>query len=134
MTKTVLNSRTKENFKITVKSIYSTNPDTIFHSYWNCGYISVPIKDAKFIYSDRLLVHGGITYESYSEDKKFFVLGFDCAHYCDSKQFIKNPRSTGYCKNELIHLSKQIKRQIISSRKRSIKNAIKAIKGLKGLK
>lgn len=58
----------------------------------------------------------------------FLVLGFDCAHYRDSKQFIKTPRSTGYCKNELIHLSKQIKRQIISSRKRMIKNAIKGLK------
>ena len=128
MTKIVLNSRTKENFKITVKSIYTSNQDAIFHSYWNCGYIYVPIQNDKFINSDRLSVHGGITYESYSPDNKFLVLGFDCVHYCDSKQFIKNPRSTGYCKNELIHLSKQIKRQIISSRKRMIKNAMKGLK------
>lgn len=132
MSKIVLNSRTKENFKIYVRKIESEYESNIMFPYWNCGYISIPVQNVKYIEDIyNLNVHGGITYTNYEKDNQFLVLGFDCAHYDDSPQFIKNPRSTGYCKNELINLSKQIKKQILNGRRRMIKNAIKAIKGLK---
>jgi hypothetical protein len=33
---------------------------------------------------DKLKVHGGITYSDYHEDKKGWVIGFDCAHFGDN--------------------------------------------------
>ena len=132
MSKIVLNSRTKENFKITVRKIESGYESNINHSFWYCGYISIPIQNAKFINSDILSVHGGITYTNYEKDNQFLVLGFDCAHYADSPQFIKSPRSVGYCENELINLSKQIKKQILNGRRRMIKNKIKSLQTQKG--
>ena len=132
MSKIVLNSRTKENFKIYVRKIESEYESNIMFPYWHCGYIFVPVQNVKYIEDIyNLNVHGGITYTNYEKDNQFLVLGFDCAHYADSPQFIKSPRSVGYCKNELINLSKQIKKQILNGRRRMIKNAIKAIKGLK---
>lgn len=132
MSKIVLNSRTKENFKINVRKIERGYESNINHSFWHCGYIYIPVQNAKYIDSDILLVHGGITYDAYSDDCNFLVLGFDCAHCADSPQFIKSPRSVGYCKNELINLSKQIKKQILNGRRRLIKNKIKSLQLQKG--
>ena len=133
MSKIVLNSRTKENFKICVRKIESVYESNINHSFWNCGYIFVPVCNAKFIEDIyNLNVHGGITYTNYEKDNQFLVLGFDCAHYADSPQFIKSPRSVGYCENELINLSKQIKKQILNGRRRMIKNKIKSLQTQKG--
>ena len=67
--KIVLNSRTKENFKISVRRIEPEYKLDIEHSYWCCGYIYIPIQNAKFIDYNILLVHGGITYVNYSQDK-----------------------------------------------------------------
>lgn len=131
MSKIVLQARTKENFKIHVRKIETGYESSTIHSFWNCGYISIPVQNAKFIYSDRLSVHGGITYDARSDNWDFLVIGFDCAHCCDAPWIIKNPRSIGYCKNELINLSKQIKKQILNGRKRLIKNKIKEIRNLK---
>lgn len=33
---------------------------------------------------DELRVHGGITYSDYQEDRKGWVIGFDCAHWNDN--------------------------------------------------
>lgn len=63
MSKIVLNSRTKENFKITVRKIESGYESNIMFPYWNCGYIFVPVQNAKFIEDIyNLTVHGGITF------------------------------------------------------------------------
>lgn len=51
-----------------------------------CGYVQLT-KDNKLFEKDYmsieepLIVHGGITYASYVEDKWF--IGFDCAHFSD---------------------------------------------------
>ena len=127
--KITFNSITKEKFKITVKRCETGTETENWHSFWNCGYIYIPIQHERYINSNELYVHGGITYEEVSEDGKFYVLGFDCAHYMDMKKFRKCPRSTDYCKNDLIHLSRQIKKQIISGKKKIIKNKIKKLKG-----
>lgn len=124
LSKIVFNARTKENFKIYVNRIESDYELTINHPYWNCGYISIPIQNAKFIDSNILSVHGGITYINYSRDEKYLILGFDTAHLIDSPQYSKSPKSVGYCKNELIHLSRQINKLIITGRKKLITSKI----------
>lgn len=127
--KNVLNSKTKENFKIIVRKMEPGYESTINHPYWLCGYISIPVQNAKFIDYDILPVHGGITYTNISRDNKFLVLGFDCAHLMDSPQYSKSPKSIGYCKNELFYLSKQINKLIIKGRKKMIKAKIKQLQG-----
>jgi hypothetical protein len=128
--KTVLNFRTKEQYRCNVLKLNRGCETEYSFGHWKCGYIYVSIINYKYIDSSKLNVHGGTTYESYSGDKKYIVFGFDCAHYDDSPIYIPRPRSTGYCKNELIHLSKQINKMILSGRKRMIKNKIKLIKEL----
>ena len=125
--KIVLNARTKENFKIYVRCIQPDYESTIDHPYWNCGYISIPVQNGKFIDYDTLSVHGGVTYTNISDDNKYLILGFDTAHLMDSPQYSKSPKSIGYCKNELIHLSRQINKLIITGRKKLIKSKIKLL-------
>ena len=57
---------------------------------------------------DSALVHGGVTYCNIGYNTKKITLGFDCNHYQDTKEFIKEPRSLGYCKTNLISLSKAV--------------------------
>lgn len=125
--KTTLSFKTKERFKANVKLLYTDYKSEIMFNNWKCEYIYVPIRNYKYVYSYRLSVYGGITFESYSKCKKYIIFGFDCAHYNDSPRYIPRPRSTGYCKNELIKLSKQINKMILSGRKRMIKNKIKEL-------
>lgn len=126
--KTTLNFKTLEGFKCSVITLDCEYNSDFSFRYWNCGYIYVPICNVKFVDFDKLIVHSGITYNQTSEDNKFYILGFDCAHYNDSPRYIKRPRSLGYCKNELEYLSRQIKKMILTGRKRLIKNLIKRIK------
>lgn len=122
--KIILNAKTKENFKIIVRKMEPGYESTINHSYWLCGYISIPSQNAKFIDYDILSVHGGITYTGYSSCGRYLTLGFDTAHLMDSPRYRKNPRSLGYCMNELIELSRQINKLIIKGRKKMIKSKI----------
>lgn len=126
--KVVLNLKTKENFKIIVKRCQLDYGCESWHSLWHCGYIHIPVQNAKFINSDVLYVHGGVTYQE--QDQKYYIIGFDCSHYRDMVRFTKQPRSVGYCKNELIHLSKQIKKQIISGRRKMIKKKTQSMRGV----
>jgi len=54
-----------------------------------CGYVLLPKNHRLFEKEyfceelEDLDVHGGITYSDYSEDKKYWVIGFDCAHFGD---------------------------------------------------
>ena len=104
---------------------------------WRCGYVefSLPswlVRDGiESIYSrhreednickpsritviiekiiDGAFVHGGITFCNVNHDSKKIILGFNCNHYYrDTKEFIKKPRSLGYCKTNLISLSKAV--------------------------
>lgn len=102
--------KTKEKFSVKVITFKSEFKSEIMFDSWNCGYFYIPISNIKFVNFDKLKVHGGITYNQTSKDNKFYIIGFDCAHYNDSPKYIKRPRSIGYCKNELNHLSKQIKK------------------------
>ena len=110
--------------------------ESIMFTSWRCGYVefSLPswlVRDGiESIYSrhreednicetsrivvkveriiDNALVHGGITFCHINHDSKKITLGFDCNHYRDTKKFIKEPRSLGYCKTNLISLSKAV--------------------------
>jgi hypothetical protein len=110
--------------------------DSLLFSFWRCGYVefSLPswlVRDGiESIYSrhreednicepsrviviiekiiDGAFVHGGITFCHVNHDSKKITLGFDCNHYQDTKGFIKEPRSLGYCKTNLISLSKAV--------------------------
>ena len=109
--------------------------DSMLFTSWRCGYVefSLPswlVRDGiESIYSssdeyfiskpsriaakveriiDSALVHGGITFCKVNHDSKKITLGFDCNHYQDTKGFIKEPRSLGYCKTNLISLSKAV--------------------------
>ena len=110
--------------------------ESMLFTSWRCGYVefSLPNKMGyqvlKSIYSysrdedviskpsriavkieriiDNALVHGGITFCEIDYSNKKIILGFDCNHYRDTKKFIKEPRSLGYCKTNLISLSKAV--------------------------
>ena len=110
--------------------------DSMSFNSWRCGYLdfSLPswlVRDGiESIYSrhreednickpsritviiekiiDGAFVHGGITFCHINHDSKKITLGFDCNHYQDTKMFIKEPRSLGYCKTNLISLSKAV--------------------------
>ena len=110
--------------------------ESMLFTSWRCGYIefSLPswlVRDGiESIYSrhreednickpsritviiekiiDGSFVHGGITFCHVNHDSKKITLGFDCNHYQDTKGFIKEPRSLGYCKTNLISLSKAV--------------------------
>lgn len=70
-------------------------------------------------------------YYSASKDKKYCIVGFDCAHLEDSKNYLSKPRSIGYCKNEIINMSKQIKRMIRVGKRKQIQNKINSLRGIK---
>lgn len=101
--KTTLIFNTKEKLRAEVVTVTIEDYMT-----YNCGYIYIPAINAKYVNTDLLQVHVGVTYSEYTADRKYFVIGFDCAHYGDRK----HPKSIGYCKNELIHLSRQIAKMI----------------------
>ena len=109
--------------------------ESIMFSSWRCGYVDFSLPNGmgyqvvESIYSssdeyfiskpsriaakveriiDSALVHGGITFCKVNHDSKKITLGFDCNHYQDAKGFIKEPRSLGYCKTNLISLSKAV--------------------------
>ena len=109
--------------------------ESIMFSSWRCGYVDFSLPNGmgyqvvEGIYSssdeyfiskpsriaakveriiDSALVHGGITFCKVNHDSKKITLGFDCNHYQDTKGFIKEPRSVGYCKTNLISLSKAV--------------------------
>ena len=50
----VFNARTKENFKIYIRKNEPGYESTINHPYWNCGYISIPTQNDKYIDYDKL--------------------------------------------------------------------------------
>ena len=84
--------------------------ESIYHCNNNEDAISKPTKIAEKVERiiDSALVHGGITYCDIDYNTKKITLGFDCNHYQDTKTFIKEPRSLGYCKTNLISLSKAV--------------------------
>ena len=125
----VLNFKTKENLTGIVREMNSISSD-IWDRY-KCGYIWVSIKNARFVDIDLLKVHGGCTYYSASKDKKYCIVGFDCAHLEDSKNYLSKPRSVGYCKNEIVSMSKQIKRMIRVGKRKQIQNKINSLRGIK---
>ena len=86
-----------------VESIYSSSDEY---------FISKPSRIAAKVERiiDSALVHGGITFCKVNHDSKKITLGFNCNHYQDTKEFIKKPRSLGYCKTNLISLSKAVMR------------------------
>ena len=84
-----------------VESIYSSSDE-----YFTSKPSRIAVKVERII--DSALVHGGITFCKVNHDSKKITLGFDCNHYQDTKGFIKEPRSLGYCKTNLISLSKAV--------------------------
>lgn len=133
--KVISNFKTKENFKCYIREneFSSEIKDSIFFNKFKCGYIIIPTTNANFINIYNIYVHGGITYYEYNviNNKQVYVLGFDCAHYNDRIKYIKQPRTLGYCKNELIYMSKQIKKMIKYGKRKLIKNKIKDINNAK---
>ena len=133
--KVISNFKTKENFKCYIREneFSSEIKDSIFFNKFKCGYIIIPTTNANFINIYNIYVHGGITYYEYNviNNKQVYVLGFDCAHYNDRIEYIKQPRTLGYCKNELIYMSKQIKKMIKYGKRKLIKNKIKDIRNAK---
>ena len=127
--KVVFNFKTKENLTGIVREMNSKVSD-IWDRY-KCGYIWVPIKNGRFIDIDLLKVHGGCTYYNASKDKKYLILGFDCGYLEDSRNYITKPRSVGYCKNEIINMSRQIKRMIRVGKRKQIQNKINSLRGIK---
>ena len=123
--KVVLNFKTKENLTGIVREMNNKSSD-IWDRY-KCGYIWVPIKNGRFIDIDLLKVHGGCNYYNASKDKKYLILGFDCGHLEDSRNYITKPRSIGYCKNEIINMSKQIKKMIRVGKRKQIQNKINSL-------
>ena len=115
--KVISNFKTKENFKCYIREneFSSEIKDSIFFNKFKYGYIIIPTINANFINIYNIYVHGGITYCEYNviNNKQVYVLGFDCAHYNDRIEYIKQPRTLGYCKNELIYMSKQIIEKIL---------------------
>ena len=130
--------------------------ESILFTSWRCGYIefSLPswlVRDGiESIYSrhreednickpsritakveriiDSALVHGGITFCHVNHDSKKITLGFDCNHYQDTKGFIKEPRSLGYCKTNLISLSKAVMKVKKNYRRYLIEQKIEELK------
>ena len=122
---------------ISLLDVYSGRIESMMFSFWRCGYVEFYLpnemgyKVVESIYSssdeyfisklsriaakveriiDSALVHGGITFCKVNHDSKKITLGFNCNHYQDTKEFIKKPRSLGYCKTNLISLSKAVMR------------------------
>ena len=85
-----------------LESIYSCSTDRDII----CEPSKIAVKIERII--DNALVHGGITYCDIDYDTKKITLGFDCNHYQDTRGFIKEPRSLGYCKTNLVSLSKAV--------------------------
>lgn len=129
--------------------------DSMLFNSWRCGYvdfslpngmgyqvvesiyprhneyvINKPSKIAEKIERviDGALVHGGITYCDIDYNTKKITLGFDCNHYQDTKGFIKEPRSLGYCKTNLISLSKAVLKVKKNYRRYLIEQKIKELK------
>ena len=73
-------------------------------------------------------VHGGITYCRVDKKTRRATLGFDCNHYEDTKRFIKEPRSVGYCKTNIELLLKAIFKIKKNYRKILIKETIKKLR------
>lgn len=127
-----------------VKSVPST-----FHDYWRCGYVEFTLPkglEYKFLQSGSWMVeskgvakiiessiqntyvHGGITFCEQNVVTGIITIGFDCNHYLDTKHFLKNPRSVGYCITNIERMVKSILKAKKKYRKILINQKIKELK------
>ena len=86
---------------------------------WHCGYVTLhknhPV--TKFYLYNRdvineINVHGGITYDHYSNEDETLTLGFDCNHYMDDMEGGIN-KDASYVVKETKFLADQLSGDII---------------------
>lgn len=124
--------------------VYETNNGVTFTCFIRrnfrlshlCGYVQLT-KDNKLFeqnywdITDPLIVHGGVTYTDYLEDK--WLIGFDCSHYSDmifDEDFIPSNqnckyRDMDYVIKECESLAEQLSQYSISvERNKKIKDCL----------